>query len=335
MFDYPPRLNLAQIPTPFYALDRLRQHLQTECYIVPRIWIKRDDVTGCLASGNKVRKLEFLLAEAKSNGCTTLITSGGIQSNHCRAVSVLGAQLGFSVHLLLRLDKAPEPVGNLFLDQLMGAKISLYSQQEFTQLDQIFSHWQQHYQNLGESAYAIPTGGSNATGLWGYIAGAQELQQDFMREEITPSVLVHATGSGGTQAGLTVGFGLLDNDIRINAYAVCDDADYFHNKVLQDIHDWVSQYGIAFKTDALNIATNDNYIGPDYGIADPHVFDLIKDLAKMEGLVLDPVYTGKAFYGMVEDIKQGLFDNDGDIVFLHTGGLFGLLAQQQLLEMQV
>lgn len=335
MFDYPPRLKLAQTPTPFYALDRFREYLQADNNVVPRIWIKRDDVTGCLTSGNKVRKLEFLLAEARNKGCTTLITSGGIQSNHCRAVAVLGAQLGFNVHLLLRLDREPESVGNLFLDQLMGAKISLYSQQEFTQLDQIFSHWQEHYQNLGASAYAIHTGGSNATGLWGYIAGAEELQQDFIREGISPSVLIHATGSGGTQAGLTVGFDRLGSDITINAYAVCDDADYFYNKVLQDINDWKIKYSVTVETGPDSILTNDKYVGPDYGIADPEVFDLIKKVAQLEGVVLDPVYTGKAFYGMVEDLRQGYFNNESDIVFLHTGGLFGLLAQQQLLELQV
>ena len=227
MFDYPPRLNLAQTPTPFYAMDRFRGHLLTVCDAVPRIWIKRDDVTGCLTSGNKVRKLEFLLAEAKNNDCTTIITSGGIQSNHCRAVAVLGAQLGFKVHLLLRLDREPESTGNLLLDQLTGAKISLYSPQEFIKLDQIFNYWQQYYQDSCVNSYAIPTGGSNATGLWGYISGAQELQQDFIREGINQSKLIHATGSGGTQAGLTVGFSLLKMDTKVQTYAVCDDTDYF------------------------------------------------------------------------------------------------------------
>ena len=335
MFDYPSRLNLAQTPTPFYAMDRFRGYLQTVSDAVPRIWIKRDDTTGCLTSGNKVRKLEFLLAEAKNNDCTTIITSGGIQSNHCRAVAVLGAQLGFNVHLLLRLDREPESTGNFLLDQLTGAKISLYSPQEFTKLDQIFNYWQQHYQDLGVNSYAIPTGGSNATGLWGYICGVQELQQDCIREGINPSKLIHATGSGGTQAGLTVGCSLLNMNISINSYAVCDDAKYFRDKVLKDIADWTDKYTISMDMNRLVIFTNDNYIGPGYGIANKDIFALIKLVAKIEGVVLDPVYTGKAFYGLVEDIKQGLFRGESDIVFLHTGGLFGLLAQQQQLELQV
>lgn len=335
MFVYPDRLNLAQTPTPFYALDRLCSHLRTKCDSVPRLWIKRDDSTGCLTSGNKVRKLEFLLAEAKNSGCKIIITSGGVQSNHCRAVAVLGAQLGFKVHLLLRLDRNPEPIGNLLIDQLTGAEISLYSAEEFKQLDQIFDHWEKHYSASGATSYIIPTGGSNATGLWGYMSAVEELQQDFVRENIAPSKLIHATGSGGTQAGLTLGASLLDLEIRVHAYAVCDNADYFYRKVLQDIQDWVKKYSIAVDTKKLDIITHDKYIGPGYGIADPAVFDLIKTVAKLEGVVLDPVYTGKAFYGMIEDIKQGKFKDDQDIVFLHTGGLFGLLAQQQLLDLQV
>ncbi|MDA9687420.1 pyridoxal-phosphate dependent enzyme [bacterium] len=136
MVSLPENLSLAQTPTPLHSLDRLTAQLNG-----PRIWIKRDDLTGCLTSGNKVRKLEFLLADAIANGCDTLITSGGVQSNHCRAVAVLGAQLGLNVHLLLRSDIEPAPVGNLLLDQLVGATISHYSKQEFNQLDAIFSHW--------------------------------------------------------------------------------------------------------------------------------------------------------------------------------------------------
>jgi D-cysteine desulfhydrase len=333
MVVYPERLDLAQTPTPFYALDRFRSHLQKHSDSVPRLWIKRDDLSGCLTSGNKVRKLEFLLAEARREGCTTLITSGGVQSNHCRAVAVLGAQLGFDVHLLLRLDRDPDPVGNLFVDQLMGAKISLYSAREFNRLEQLFEHWQEHYSKRGISSKSIPTGGSNGTGLWGYISAAEELKQDFARAQIRPTALIHATGSGGTQAGLTLGCMMLNMDIRVQGYAVCDDAQYFYNRVLQDILEWRDKFAQQVDIDRLNINTNDNYIGPGYADAEPVIFETIKTLAQSEGIALDPVYTGKAFYGMIEDIKQGLFASDKDIVFLHTGGLFGLLAQQQSLNL--
>ena len=332
MLAYPARLDLAQTPTPFYALDRFRASLQDQGLSVPRLWIKRDDLTGCLTSGNKVRKLEFLMADAKQKGCTAIITSGGVQSNHCRAVAVLGAQLGFKVHLLLRLDRDPDPVGNLLLDQLLGAEISLYSKDQFKQLDQLFSHWQQKYSDQAVSSYCIPTGGSNAIGIWGYIAASEELQKDFIREQINPSRIIHATGSGGTQAGLTLGCHMLGMDTRVEGYAVCDNAAYFETKIKRDISDWSAEYASAINIDQLLIKTNDQYIGPDYAVAEPAVYQMIKRLAKTEGVILDQTYTGKAFYGMVEDIKQGRFCNETDIVFVHTGGLFGLLAQQDLLN---
>ena len=323
MVSYPAKLNLAQTPTPLHKLERLSAKING-----PRIWIKRDDLTGCLTSGNKVRKLEFLLAEAVANGCDTLITSGGVQSNHCRAVAVLGAQLGLKVHLLLRSDIEPAPVGNLLLDQLVGATISHYSQREFKQLDALFTHWQDHYQQQGAKPYSIPTGGSNGTGVWGYIAAAEELKADFACENISPSTLIHATGSGGTQAGLIVGCELNNMSVRVEGFAVCDNAAYFERKVRDDLRQWQQQFAPQIDIEGMQINTNDHYMGPEYGIAGPEVFATVKELAALEGVILDPVYTGKAFHGMLEEIRQGHYDRDSDIVFVHTGGLFGLLAQQ-------
>ena len=331
MIPYPKKLNLAQAPTPFHALDRLSEQLAKRASDCPRIWIKRDDQTGCVTSGNKVRKLEYLLADALAKGCDTIITSGGVQSNHCRAVAILGAQLGLKVHLLLRSDIEPQPVGNLLLDQLAGATISHYSQQEFKQLDGLFESWQTQYAAEGRCCYSIPTGGSNGTGLWGYVAAAEELMADFSREKIEPSYIIHATGSGGTQAGLTVGCKLLGLSAQVEGYAVCDNSAYFERRVLEDIQQWIKQYQMPIEIERLKIATNDGYIGTDYGLAGPEVFAMIKDLAALEGVILDPVYTGKAFYGMVEEIKAGRYSGASDIVFVHTGGLFGLLAQQDKL----
>jgi len=325
MIDYPERLNLAQTPTPFYLLERLSKQLGG-----PRIWIKRDDLTGAATSGNKIRKLEFLLADALASGCDTVITSGGVQSNHCRAVAILGAQLGLKVHLLLRSDIEPEPVGNLLLDHLAGATISHYSVDEFRKLGKLFEEWQAHYAELGGKAYTIPTGGSNGTGMWGYIAAAEELLQDFERHAITPQAIVHATGSGGTQAGLMLGCYLHQINTCIKAYAVCDDSAYFARKVRQDLEQWQSQYSPETDISILQADTCDQYVGPAYGVAGEEIFTMIKQIAASDGILLDPVYTGKAFYGMIEDIKQSKFTAN-DIVFVHTGGLFGLFAQQQQL----
>jgi D-cysteine desulfhydrase len=326
MIAYPHKLDLAQTPTPFHLLERLSAELGG-----PRIWIKRDDLTGAATSGNKIRKLEFLLAEAVANGCDTVITSGGVQSNHCRAVALLGAQLGLKVHLLLRSDSEPSAVGNLLLDHLAGATINHYSIREFKRLDSLFEHWTEHYQQVGSKAYSIPTGGSNGIGIWGYIHAAQELVADFERHNIKPQAIVHATGSGGTQAGLMLGCHLHGIDSPVKAYAVCDSSAYFARKVATDLQGWKERYPSDIDISALVADTCDSYIGPGYGQADDEVFEFIKRLAAMEGILLDPVYTGKAFFGLTEDIKQGKYAKaeNSDIVFVHTGGLFGLFAQQE------
>lgn len=331
MISLPKRISLAQRNTPLQLLSRLSTELGG-----PRIWVKRDDMTGCGVSGNKVRKLEFTLAKALDEGCDTLITSGGVQSNHCRATALLGAQLGLKVRLILRGE--PEVLdGNLLLDHLAGAEISHYSPKEyFARLPELFAEWEEHYRKRGRKALSIPTGGSDGVGLWGYIGCAQELAEDFKQAGISPTAVICATGSGGTQAGLTVGIAdAVDPALPVLGMAVSDDADYFQNKVRADIDDWQQLYGAADPAwlSSLSIHTNDDYIGPGYGKATQPVFDLIAKVARTEGLLLDPVYTGKAFYGLIQQIKKGQFKAGEDIVFIHTGGIFGLFAQRQHLKL--
>ncbi len=326
---YPPRLALAQLPTPLQPLDRLSAELGG-----PRIWVKRDDLTGCAASGNKIRKLEFTLARALGQGCDTLITCGGVQSNHCRATAVLGAQLGVRVHLILRDEgeHAVQPDGNLLLDYLAGAQVSIYPRDEFqTRLPALMQQWAEHYQHRGHKPYLIPTGASDGHGVWGYVRCAEELSGDFARAGIAPGAIVHATGSGGTQAGLTAGAHLYRLAARVIGVAVCDDAAWFHRKVRGDLASWQQHYGVKLDTATLPIEVDDRHVGPGYGRATTEVFATIKKIAALEGLILDPVYTGKAFQGMIECIRHGDFAGCADIVFVHTGGIFGLFAQRDQL----
>ena len=316
---------MAQTPTPLQPLDRLSEQLSG-----PRIWIKRDDLTGAATSGNKVRKLEFLLADAKAKGCDTLITSGGTQSNHCRAVAILGAQLGLKVHLLLRADCAPELTGNLLLSTLAGAEISHFSREEFRQLQDLESRCVEQHQQRGCKPYLIPVGGSNGTGAWGYLRACEELKADFSAAGIKPQAIVHATGSGGTQAGLTLGSALHGLNVPVQGYAVCDNARYFADKVVADMAEWQRIYNAPLNVSELTVTTNDNHCGPGYSIATPQIFDTIKTVARTEGIFLDPVYSGKAFHGLVEEIRAGTYGGS-DVVFIHTGGLFGLLAQREQL----
>lgn len=329
---FPPRLELARTPTPLQRLERLSAELGG-----PTIWVKRDDLTECAASGNKIRKLEFTLARAMAAGCDTLITCGGLQSNHCRATAVLGARLGLKVHLLLR-DEGPRPTtpdGNLFIDLLAGATLSIYGREQYQrQLPELLAQWRQHYASAGRTAWVIPTGASDATGVWGYVNCARELQQDFASASIRPGAIVHATGSGGTQAGLTAGAALFDLDCPVWGIAVCDSAEYFRTKVHADLRDWRALYELDLNTDALAVNVNEAHIGPGYAVATEKVHDCIRRVAALEGLLLDPVYSGKAFQGMIEEIESGQFRGTRDIVFIHTGGLFGLFAQRQRLGLR-
>lgn len=330
MIQYPERLSLAQAPTPLQLLERLSQREGG-----PRIWVKRDDQTGAATSGNKVRKLEFTLARALAKGADTIITCGGVQSNHCRATALLGAQLGLKVHLILRLDTPAEPArGNLLLDKLTGASITLLEKPDYLahQRDG-FSHWLELYRRQGSDPYFIATGASDATGVWGYVHAAAELQQDFIRHGITPAHIVHATGSGGTQAGLTVGARMHSLPAQVTGIAVCDSAEYFQRKVRDDLKAWKRLYNVDLDLEQVPIRVDDRHIGPGYAVADKGVFECIRDVACLEGLVLDPVYTGKAFWGMLRNLRAGEYRDCDDIVFVHTGGLFGLLAQSEQLDL--
>ena len=325
MIAFPDRLQFAQTPTPLQLLSRLSAEVGV------RIWVKRDDMSGCAISGNKVRKLEFVLAQALEEGADTLITCGGLQSNHCRTTAVLGAQLGLKVHLILRGEPPEELDGNLLLDSLAGADISCYPVARYRELPSLFDHWAARYREQGRRPFLIPTGASDGIGAWGYIRGVSELAEQLDSEGISPQAIVCATGSGGTQAGLTLGCALNRIEAPVIGFAVCDDAAYFQRKVREDMRDWQHRYRQPVDVEGLAIHVNDQYIGPGYAKATPDVFATIRRLAALEGLILDPVYSGKAFHGMLREIEAGMFRGAEDIVFIHTGGLFGLFAQRHQL----
>lgn len=318
LIEFPNRISLANTPTPIEPLERLSETLGC------KLWVKRDDLTGSATTGNKVRKLEFTLARAREQRANVLITCGGIQSNHCRATAILGAKLGFKVHLLLRGEEPARHEGNLFLDQLAGAEISYFSPKYYSaRHDFIISEIMEDYQSKGMKPYFIATGASDGTGIWGYISAAREIAE---QTEIEFEHIVTATGSGGTQAGLTVGASLYMPDSKVTGIAVCDDEDYFQNKVCEDIRLWNDLYNQTIDPNTLDINVSDKYIGPGYAKANAEIFECIELVTRKEGLVLDPVYTGKAFFGMLSEIEAGNLPGE-NILFVHTGGIFGLLAQ--------
>ena len=325
LIKYPPRLDLARIPTPLQLLSRASDKWGAG----KRLWMKRDDLTGSALTGNKIRKLEFIAAHALERGFKTLVTCGGVQSNHCRATALVAAQLGLDCHLVLRADDGPEQnTGNFMLDQLAGATFEILSAKEWTsQLKAIYARLQSEFAEAGRPALMIPTGGSDSLGVWGYIAATEELRGDLNEHGIQRAALTLATGSAGTQTGLTAGVAMFDLPLDVVAYAVCDDSDWFNRRVARDWQASLARWPQLPRIELLP-KTRDHSVGPGYGLADAPVYELIAELARLEGIVLDPVYTGKAFHGLLVDLREGFYRDVNDIIFVHTGGVFGLFAHE-------
>lgn len=221
--------------------------------------------------------------------------------------------------------------GNTLLDQLFGADVTAVEPRRYTEhLDTILEERAEHHRSLGRQPLIIPTGGSNGLGIWGYVSGAAELVADMASADISSAIVVTATGSGGTQAGLTLGMALLKPECAVWGIAVCDDAQYFQAKVAQDITE-AQEIWPTLGCDEFTINTNDAYIGPGYGRATAPVYERIAALASLEGIVLDPVYTGKAFHGLCEELAQGAFSDVNDIIFVHSGGIYGIFPHGQQL----
>ncbi len=298
-----------------------------------RLWVKRDDCTGAVGSGNKLRKLEFIAAEAIAAGCNTLISCGGVQSNHCRTTAWVGARLGLRVHLLLRLDGDAKiddtPDGNLLLSQLLGARVECLSANDYqAQMPALMQQRAEEYASRGHRARIIPTGASDATGVWGYIQACSELARDFRKLAIAPRHLVVAAGSGGTLAGLSAGVALTGLQLRIWGVNVCNDRPWFEKKVRADLEAWARRYRQPAALAEGSVHIIEGYAAPGYARCTPAVWKTIRHAATSAGLVLDPVYTGKAFHALLQELDSGRFERNDDIVFLHTGGLFSLFPQR-------
>lgn len=316
----PPRLRLAHLPTPIEPLPRL-----TGLPAAPRIDLKRDDLTGLALSGNKIRKLEFVLADARARGATCLVTCGGLQSNHARATAAAAAQIGLRAVLLLAGEPPRHPTGNLLLDRLFGAEVRFISAEDYQQRDAHLQSVAQDLAGAGERPYVIPEGASNEIGAWGYVAMLTELAAQRPARPWTH--IVCATGSGGTHAGLLIGSRLMGWDVRIRSYLVQRTRDYFVEQVLSIAAAFARRYGVSLALTADEVDIVAGYEGPAYAEPYDEEIEVIRRAARETGLLLDPVYTGKAFTGLRSEIVAGRFAPDDRILFVHTGGIFGLLAQ--------
>ena len=309
------RIPLAHLPTPIEPLPRLTKLLQG-----PRLFIKRDDLTGLGLGGNKTRKLEYLAADALAQGCRMLITTGAVQSNHCRQVAAAAARLGLGCILVLAGGDPGSRQGNLLLDELSGAKLVFVPKEERDQrLQQAFAQADED----GMQPYLIPYGGSNPVGVQGYIQAMQELQD----QNLQPDWIVLASSSGGTQAGLVLGAEQTGFQGRILGISVDKSADELMQTIMALANQTAARLGIDKKIESEDVLVNGVYCQAGYGILQPAEVEAIRLFARTEGILLDPVYTGRAAAGLIDLIRKGFFSPNETVLFWHTGGIPALFAE--------
>lgn len=318
-------LNIALKPTPIVPIKRF-----DELPAGSALYFKRDDLTGFEVSGNKIRKLEFAVDEALKQGATLILTCGGHQSNHCRATTAVGAQLGIPVHLFLR--KSLEPVeANLFLDQLLGATI--HWQDAAATAEDLLSAMKEYAEKAkerGEQPYIIPMGASNGIGALGYLRAFDEIVAFEKSNGFQFDAIVSAIGSGGTFAGLLLGQMKYNHPAHHIGMSVSGSSTYFKDRVLAIVDEalpLVPELSASMTVPHFTIV--DQYCGPAYGQAPPAVYSQILRFAQSEGILLDPVYTGKAFWGLTEALKDAVITPYKKILFIHTGGAFALFAHKE------
>ncbi len=326
--QFPERVALAATPTPLVFLERSSELLGVE------VWVKRDDMTGIELSGNKVRKLEFLMADALAKGCDVVVTGGGEQSNHCRATALAATRLGLKSVLCLRTTdtrKPPQTRGNILMDRLAGSEIVWIDHEDWARQEEVYQEQATRLRKDGKTPYIIPEGGSNALGAWGYVVCAQELAGELAAlAEQKPTTIVYACGSGGTGAGLQLGaalFGFAERNIEVAGVNVCDDADYFKTKIAKICDEVIASASLAVTIPKESISIVDGYVGKGYAQSSQEELECLRAMAEREAIFLDPVYSGKAWYGVVSELQKdpGCFGER--IVFVLTGGLFGLFPQ--------
>lgn len=324
------KINIANLPTKIEKLEKISTELGVN------IFLKRDDQTGSEVSGNKVRKLEYSIKEAIDQGCDTLITCGGIQSNHARSTAAAAIKAGLSSILVLRTNEEPEVDGNYFIDRLLGADIKFITSDEYSNNRQeIMENIVKELEKDGRKGYIIPEGASNGVGSLGYINFVKEVLEFEEKTDVIFDTIVVAVGSGGTYAGIHMGNDIsLDGKRRVVGFNVCDTAEFFKEKVeeiIKESKEYLNEKDLK-KVKSENMDIIDGYVGEGYALSTEEELNFIWDLAKKEGVILDPVYTGKAMFGLHNEIKKGSFKNSKNILFVHTGGLFGLFPKKNQFE---
>lgn len=316
-----PRFPLAQLPTPLESLPRLSRKLGG-----PRLLIKRDDQTGLALGGNKTRKLEFLLGQALEQGADTLITAGAAQSNHCRQTAAAAAKAGLTCELILNGSRADLPNGNLLLDELLGARVHWIERpQRQSKLRELF----ELLRSEERRPYAIGVGGSNGVGATGYVLAMMELMDQLQTSQQHVDHIVFGSSSGGTQAGMVLGAKIAGFNGKLHGVGIDkDDRDRgpYEDELAQIANECAEYIGGDVRLTKNDFTVVYGYMGDGYGVVGELERDAIRKAASHEGIILDPVYAGRAFGAMLDMICKGMFKSGETVLFWHTGGAPALFA---------
>lgn len=308
-----PRVKLISLPTPLEYAPRLSEKLGI------KIYIKRDDVMELAFGGNKARKLEFLVADALYKGADTLITTGALCSNHARLTSAAARKYGLDIVLVLRTVGPKAVKGNLLLDLMLGADIRLF-EGDRSKIPEFMEEIAKELTEKNKKPYIIPGGGASAIGSLGYLNASVELLHQFNEMKIKADYIIHSTGSGATQTGLALGFKALNTRIKVWGMS-CSGSREAISQVVKRLADETSKLvGLPVTLSHNDITVFDEYVCGGYGVITKEVVDVVKMVARLEGLILDPVYTGKAMLGLIDLVNKGDIPKGSTVVFLHTGG---------------
>jgi L-cysteate sulfo-lyase len=318
-----PRTSLGFFPTPIHPLPHLSIRLGG-----PTLWVKRDDQTGLATGGNKTRKLEFLVADALQQRADTLITVGAPQSNHARQTAAAAAKAGLKSALVLRGAPPTDRTGNILLDDLVGAEIFWAGTRS---LNEMAADVAEELSSRGQRPYLIPLGGSNPIGAAGYAAAMLEFNEQARVSDLHFDAIVFATSSGGTQSGLVLGAKLSGYTDRVLGISVDHTADYLVPLLVKLANATAQHIGAALTFSAQDFEVNDHYLGGGYAVMGEPEREAIRLCAQTEGLLVDPVYTGRAMAGLIDLIRAGEFKSEQSVLFWHTGGTPALFAYAQQL----
>ena len=320
-----PRFPLALLPTPLVEASRLAKALGG-----PRIFFKRDDMTGFGFGGNKVRGLEYYIADALANHADVIVTGAGPQSNHVRATAAAARAAGLDVVAVMHDSRPAESQGNLLLDELLGVEVRFTNDPNRALVDSKIEEVAEELRRAGRRPYIIPRGGASALGALGYVESVHELGAQLQAVGVRPQWLALATGACGTQAGLVAGAKLYGAEYRILGVVVSRPVTECVERIIRIASEAARLAGHEIEVEAGDVIVRDGFIGPGYGIPTPEGVEAIRLVARTEGVFLDPTYTGKAMAGLINEIRSGRIGKDEAVVFLHTGGEPGLFAHPEI-----